>query len=33
MTEHAVKLSEEQLEVFRVLYPWYKEEVFRRREQ
>lgn len=33
MTETATKLSEEQLEVFRVLYPWYKEEVFRRREQ
>ena len=26
-------LQEEQLEVVRVLYPWYKEEVFRRREQ
>ncbi len=33
MTETAAKLSEEQLAVFRVLYPWYKEEVFRRREQ
>ncbi len=33
MTEPAVTLSEEQLAVFRVLYPWYKEEVFRRREQ
>ncbi len=33
MTETTVKLSEEQLTVFRVLYPWYKEEVFRRREQ
>ena len=32
MTEPTSKLSEEQLEVFRVLYPWYKEEVFRRRE-
>lgn len=32
MTETTTKLSEEQLEVFRVLYPWYKEEVFRRRE-
>lgn len=32
MTETPAKLSEEQLEVFRVLYPWYKEEVFRRRE-
>lgn len=32
MTETTAKLSEEQLEVFRVLYPWYKEEVFRRRE-
>ncbi|MBM4122322.1 MAG: hypothetical protein FJ249_07005 [Nitrospira sp.] len=26
-------LREEQLEVLKVLYPWYKEEVFRRREQ
>ena len=26
-------LREEQWEVLRVLYPWYKEEVFRRREQ
>ncbi len=26
-------LSEEQIEVLKVLYPWYKEEVFRRREQ
>ncbi len=25
-------LREEQLEVLKVLYPWYKEEVFRRRE-
>lgn len=33
MTETPAKLSEEQMEVFRVLYPWYKEEVFRRREQ
>ena len=33
MTKPPVKLSEEQLEVFRVLYPWFKEEVFRRREQ
>jgi hypothetical protein len=33
MTTRPVKLTEEQLEVFRVLYPWYKEEVFRRREQ
>ena len=32
MTETTAKLSEEQIEVFRVLYPWYKEEVFRRRE-
>ena len=32
MTETPAKLSEEQIEVFRVLYPWYKEEVFRRRE-
>ncbi len=33
MTETTVKLSEEQLAVFRVLYPWYKEEVCWRREQ
>ncbi len=33
MTETTIRLSEEQLAVFRVLYPWYKEEVFRRREQ
>ena len=33
MTEAPAKLSEEQIEVFRVLYPWYKEEVFRRRDQ
>lgn len=26
-------LRDEQWEVLRVLYPWYKEEVFRRREQ
>ena len=26
-------LREEQIEVLKVLYPWYKEEVFRRREQ
>ena len=26
-------LREDQLEVLKVLYPWYKEEVFRRREQ
>jgi hypothetical protein len=26
-------LRDEQLEVLKVLYPWYKEEVFRRREQ
>lgn len=32
MAEPTPTLSEEQLEVFRVLYPWYKEEVFRRRE-
>ena len=31
--ESGVELREEQLEVLRVLYPWYKEEVFRRREQ
>ena len=28
-----VELREEQLDILRVLYPWYKEEVFRRREQ
>ena len=33
MSTPPVKLTEEQFEVFRVLYPWYKEEVFRRREQ
>ena len=27
------QLRDEQLEVLKVLYPWYKEEVFRRREQ
>jgi len=27
------RLRDEQLEVLKVLYPWYKEEVFRRREQ
>lgn len=26
-------LRDEQLEVLKVLYPWYKQEVFRRREQ
>jgi hypothetical protein len=26
-------LSDEQLDVLKVLYPWYKQEVFRRREQ
>lgn len=26
-------LREEQLEALKILYPWYKEEVFRRREQ
>src|SRR5438105_13019608 len=26
-------LREEQLEVLKILYPWYKQEVFRRREQ
>lgn len=26
-------LRDEQVEVLKVLYPWYKEEVFRRREQ
>ena len=26
-------LREEQIEILKVLYPWYKEEVFRRREQ
>jgi O-antigen/teichoic acid export membrane protein len=29
----SVHLREEQLEVLKILYPWYKEEVFRRREQ
>lgn len=29
----AQPLREDQLEVLKVLYPWYKEEVFRRREQ
>jgi protein-S-isoprenylcysteine O-methyltransferase Ste14 len=29
----AVELRVDQLEVLKVLYPWYKEEVFRRREQ
>ncbi|NKB80563.1 MAG: hypothetical protein GKS05_01435 [Nitrospirales bacterium] len=33
MMETATALREEQLEILRVLYPWYKEEVFRRREQ
>ena len=28
-----IHLREEQIEVLKVLYPWYKEEVFRRREQ
>ena len=28
-----MNLTEEQLSVFKILYPWYKEEVFRRREQ
>jgi len=27
------RLRDEQLEVLKILYPWYKEEVFRRREQ
>lgn len=31
--ETTTGLREEQLVVLRVLYPWYKEEVFRRREQ
>ncbi len=31
--EGRISLREEQLEILRVLYPWYKEEVFRRREQ
>ena len=26
-------LRDEQIEVLKILYPWYKEEVFRRREQ
>jgi hypothetical protein len=29
----ATGLREDQVEVLKVLYPWYKEEVFRRREQ
>jgi len=33
MKDTALPLREEQLEVVRVLYPWYKEEVYRRREQ
>ncbi len=33
MKDTAPPLREEQLEVVRVLYPWYKEEVYRRREQ
>lgn len=28
-----VTLRDEQLDLLKVLYPWYKEEVFRRREQ
>ena len=32
MTDISNLLKEEQLEIVRVLYPWYKEEVFRRRE-
>lgn len=32
-TSETPTLREEQLEVLKVLYPWYKEEVFRRREQ
>ena len=32
MTDMPNSLKEEQLEIVRVLYPWYKEEVFRRRE-
>ncbi len=31
--EGRISLREEQLEILRILYPWYKEEVFRRREQ
>jgi hypothetical protein len=33
MMETSQPLQEEQLEVVRILYPWYKEEVYRRREQ
>ncbi len=33
MMDMSAPLREEQLEVVRVLYPWYKEEVYRRREQ
>ncbi len=32
MMDTSAPLREEQLEVVRILYPWYKEEVFRRRE-
>jgi hypothetical protein len=28
-----IHLRDEQVEVLKILYPWYKEEVFRRREQ
>ena len=33
MTDTPNLLKEEQLEIIRILYPWYKEEVFSRREQ
>jgi len=33
MMDTSSPLREEQVEIVRILYPWYKEEVFRRREQ
>ena len=33
MTDTPNLLKNEQLEIVRILYPWYKEEVFSRREQ
>ena len=33
MRHSSFPLRDEQLEVVRILYPWYKEEVYRRREQ
>ena len=32
-SHNEMELSQEQLEIFRMLYPLFKEEVFRRREQ